>query len=58
MILGTVDQQPYIQGFYPVMQLTLYLRYGIMPSNMDAGATIITPKNVDQALKLTRQKYR
>ncbi len=58
VILGTVDQQPYIQGFYPVMQLTLFLRYGIMPSNMDAGATIITPKNVDQALKLTRQKYR
>jgi len=24
----TVDQQPYIQGFYPVIQLTLYLRYG------------------------------
>lgn len=54
----TVDQQPYIQGFYPVIQLTLYLRYGIMPANMDSGATIITSETADQVLKLTEQKYR
>ena len=54
----TVDQQPYIQGFYPVIQLTLYLRYGIMPANMDAGATLITPATADQVLQLTEQKYR
>jgi len=58
VILGTVDQQPYIQGFYPVIQLTLYLRYGIAPSNIDAGATIITQQTVDQAIELTEQKYR
>jgi len=57
-ILGTVDQQPYIQGFYPVIQLTHYLRYGIVPSDIDAGATIITAKTADQVLDLTRQKYR
>lgn len=54
----TVDQQPYIQGFYPVIQLTLYLRYGIMPSDMDAGAAIIDKKNVNQVVELTRQNYR
>jgi simple sugar transport system substrate-binding protein len=54
----TVDQQPYIQGFYPVIQLTLYLRYGIMPANMDAGATIITPATADRTLQLTEQNYR
>lgn len=57
-ILGTVDQQPYIQGFYPVIQLTHYLRYGIVPSDIDSGATIITEKTADQVLELTRQKYR
>ena len=57
-IVGTVDQQPYIQGFYPVIQLTHYLRYGIVPSDIDAGATIITAKTADQVLDLTRQKYR
>jgi len=54
----TVDQQPYIQGFYPVVQLAFYLRYGIMPSDIDAGATIIDRTNVDQAIELTKQKYR
>ncbi len=54
----TVDQQPYIQGFYPVVQLTLYLRYGIVPSNMDAGAAIIDSENVDLVVELSRQLYR
>ncbi|UCE47408.1 MAG: substrate-binding domain-containing protein [Phycisphaerales bacterium] len=54
----TVDQQPYIQGFYPVVQLTLYLRYGIVPSDIDAGAAIIDATNVDQTMELTREQYR
>jgi len=57
-IRGTVDQQPYIQGFYPVVQLAFYLRYGIVPSDIDAGAAIINHTNVDQAIELTKQKYR
>jgi len=54
----TVDQQPYIQGFYPVIQLTLYLRYGIIPSDIDAGAAIIDKSNVEQVVELTEEKYR
>jgi simple sugar transport system substrate-binding protein len=54
----TVDQQPYIQGFYPVIQLTLYRRYGIVPSDMDAGAAIIDQSNVDQVMELTKRKFR
>ncbi len=54
----TVDQQPYIQGFYPVVQLTHYLRYGIKPSDIDAGAVIIDKSNVDQVMELTKQGYR
>ena len=54
----TVDQQPYIQGFYTVVQLTYCLRYGIMPSDMDAGAAIIDKSNVDKVAELTKQNYR
>jgi simple sugar transport system substrate-binding protein len=54
----TVDQQPYIQGFYPVVQLTHYLRYGIIPSDMDAGATIIDKSNVDQVMVLSQKSIR
>lgn len=54
----TVDQQPYVQGFYPVVQLTLLLRYGITPYDMDAGAAIIDRSNVDQVLDLTKKNLR
>ena len=54
----TVDQQPYIQGFYPVVQLAHYLRYGIRPSNIDAGATIVDRANVDRVIELAKKKYR
>ena len=42
----TIDQQPYVQGFYPVVALTLNLRYGIAPSDIDAGAAIVDGSNV------------
>jgi simple sugar transport system substrate-binding protein len=54
----TIDQQPYIQGFYPVVQLTHYLRYGIQPASIDAGAAVIDSSNVDQATGLTTRNYR
>jgi simple sugar transport system substrate-binding protein len=54
----TVDQQPYVQGFYPVVQLALYLRYGILPADIDAGATIIDRSNADRVLELSRRNYR
>ena len=57
-IYCTIDQQPYIQGFYPVVQLTHYLRFGIMPSDMDAGAAIVDRSNVDQVIELVKQEYR
>ncbi len=58
IIRFTIDQQPYIQGFYPVVQLTLLKRYGIMPASMDAGAAVITQDQADSVLKLTEQQYR
>jgi simple sugar transport system substrate-binding protein len=54
----TIDQQPYVQGFYPVVMLTQYLRYGLKPSSLDAGAAIIDARNAAQVLDLTRQGYR
>ena len=54
----TIDQQPYIQGFYPVVQLTLYRRFGILPSSIDAGAAVITADKVDEVMRLSWQHYR
>jgi simple sugar transport system substrate-binding protein len=58
MIAFTIDQQPYVQGFYPVLQLAIYCRYGIKPSSMDAGATVITKNDVDRVMQLSAEGYR
>ena len=58
VVTFAIDQQPYIQGFYPVIQLALRCRYGIMPPNMDAGAAIITKANAAAVADLVKQGYR
>lgn len=57
-IAFTVDQQPYLQGFYPVLQLTHYLRYGLRPASVDAGATIISQEDVERVTRLSAEGYR
>jgi simple sugar transport system substrate-binding protein len=54
----TIDQQPYTQGFYPVVQLTLLLRYGIRPSDIDAGATVITRNEAKNVMKWKATNHR
>ena len=54
----TVDQQPYTQGFYPVVQLVLNIRYGLLPVDMDAGACMIDRSNVARIVALAKAGYR
>jgi len=51
----TIDQQPYQQGLYPVMQLFLYKLSGGLsqPSNTNTGLLFITKANVDPYLSTT-----
>ncbi|TGG95203.1 sugar ABC transporter substrate-binding protein [Natronospirillum operosum] len=43
-----IDQQPYLQGYMPVIMLSLYSRYGIIPSNhMNSGPGFITADNIE-----------
>ena len=58
IIAVTIDQQPYLQGFFPVVQLVLNIRYGITPSNIDAGANVIDKDNVGDVLSLSIEGYR
>jgi simple sugar transport system substrate-binding protein len=51
-LIATVDQQPYSQGFYAVTQLSLYLKYGLWPSEMDTGgAGLVDKANFQNAQK-------
>jgi simple sugar transport system substrate-binding protein len=49
----TIDQQPYLQGFFPVMQLYLYnLSGGVTgPAETNTGLIFITPETVDRYLQ-------
>lgn len=52
-IAAAVDQQPYSQGFYGIMQLGLYVKYDLYPSTMGTGGTgLITKSNIGIVLGL------
>lgn len=44
-VMATMDQQPYTQGFYSVMQLIHKLRYGLYPSDMRTGGNGLVDKS-------------
>ena len=54
----TIDQQPYLQGFYPVMQLFLYKLSGglVAPSDTNTGLLFVTKANVRPYLT-TKTRY-
>src|SRR6185295_14945389 len=54
----TIDQQPYLQGFQPVIQLFLYkLSGGLMfPSETNTGLLFVTKANVKPYLT-TKTRY-
>lgn len=53
-----VDQQPYMQGFMPVMQAYLWKTAGLTPSDIDTGQGIVTPKDVPTILEMAKQGLR
>jgi len=48
-----IDQQPYLQGYLPVVLLANYVRYGVIPSNnINSGPGFITKDNIALVEKL------
>jgi simple sugar transport system substrate-binding protein len=48
-----IDQQPFLQGYLPVLFLTLYDRYGVIPANnVRSGPGFVTKDNVELVAKL------
>jgi simple sugar transport system substrate-binding protein len=50
--LATVDQQPYYQGSFTVMQLYLNKKYGLLPCDINTGGAIIDKSNAAKVLEL------
>ena len=50
---AAIDQQPYLQGYLPVVVLTEYARYGVVPANnVNTGPGFVTKKNIALVEKL------
>src|SRR5688500_2865773 len=60
-LLFAVDQQPYLQGYLPVVLLANRARYGLLPAQGDVvatGANFVTRDNAAQALELSERSIR
>jgi simple sugar transport system substrate-binding protein len=45
-LTGALGQQPFLQGFWPVMQLYLEIDRGISAANLDTRAQLVTKDTV------------
>ncbi len=53
MIAFAIDQQPYLQGYLPVVILTNLARYGVVPgNNINSGPGFVTKANIEMVEKL------
>ena len=53
-----VDQQPYMQGFMPVMEAYLSKKFGLAPADINTGLGIVTPDMVDAIMPLSAKGLR
>lgn len=58
VITATVDQQPYSQGFYSVMQAALQSQFALAPSTMDTGGRGLVDKSNVEAVAALVPDYR
>ena len=54
----TIDQQPYYQGYIPIMQLAMIKKYGLSAFDVNTGKALVEPKDVDQVMKFVEMGVR
>ena len=57
-VMVTSDQQPYQQGYLPVLSLCQQLVYKLGPLNVDTGAGFVTSENYQDVVALAEQGIR
>jgi simple sugar transport system substrate-binding protein len=53
-----VDQQPYMQGFMPVMEAYLAKNVGLAPADIDTGQGLVLEEDVPELWELAKQGVR
>lgn len=54
----TADQQPFLQGYMPILSLCQQAVYGLAPINVDTGAGFVTPENYEAVATLATEGLR
>jgi simple sugar transport system substrate-binding protein len=54
----TADQQPFQQGYLPILSLCGTIVYGLAPLNVDTGAGFVTPDNYKSVADLAKEGLR
>jgi len=54
----TADQQPFLQGYMPILSLCQQVVYGLAPINVDTGAGFVTPENYGAVADLAKEGLR
>jgi simple sugar transport system substrate-binding protein len=54
----TADQQPFLQGYLPILSLCQQVVLGLAPMNVDTGAGFVTPKNYEIVAELAKEALR
>ena len=57
-IQAEVDQQPYTQGFMPVMQVYLAKSFGLAPADINTGDSLVMPAQADSVIALAQKGLR
>jgi simple sugar transport system substrate-binding protein len=60
-MLFAVDQQPYLQGYLPIVMLAERSRHMLFPAAHElipTGPKFVTPENAEQVLDLSRRGFR
>lgn len=47
----TIDQQPYYQGYLPILQLAMMKKFGLSAFDVNTGKALVEPKDVEQVEK-------
>ena len=54
----TADQQPFLQGYLPILSLCQQVVYGLAPLNVDTGAGFVNPQNYEIVATLATEALR
>jgi simple sugar transport system substrate-binding protein len=54
----TSDQQPFLQGYLPILSLCQQIVYGLSPMDADTGAGFVTPDNYEMVSDLAQEALR